>query len=282
MNSFQLPSNKNATQSPLAPDLSTIKLIDYDFAKYGSSDERKRLLAKWDDGGGVAAAVGVWPRAPPAALHPTVVLWTAVGLVGFCLLPWYAVDDGFFTLRWLFDGWPLDEDVAPALFLVAPGREALAGADRPHPARCRSSPGAATSPTRSSAACSSSSAPLGLVWLLAAGLRHRPARLALRLARPRSSASSTAASSAWATARSLTGPRLPLPADPRHRRARRGRRRRLRRRLDRLRHRDGRRSSSSCRSCRCSPTPSSPRTAATRSPPSASSSSATGSGRSAA
>ena len=49
VNSFQLPSNKNATQSPLAPDLSQIKLIDYDFAKYGSSDERKRLLSKWDE-----------------------------------------------------------------------------------------------------------------------------------------------------------------------------------------------------------------------------------------
>lgn len=47
--SFQLPSNKSATQSPLAPDLSTIKLIDYDFAKYGSSEERKRLLKRWDD-----------------------------------------------------------------------------------------------------------------------------------------------------------------------------------------------------------------------------------------
>ena len=49
VNSFQLPSNKDATQSPLAPDLATIKLIDYDFAKYGSSEERKRLLSKWDD-----------------------------------------------------------------------------------------------------------------------------------------------------------------------------------------------------------------------------------------
>lgn len=48
VNSFQLPSNKNATASPLSPDLSTIKLIDYDFKKYGSSDERKRLLQKWD------------------------------------------------------------------------------------------------------------------------------------------------------------------------------------------------------------------------------------------
>jgi iron(III) transport system substrate-binding protein len=47
--SFQLPSNKAAEVSPLTPDLSTIKLIDYDFKKYGSSDERKRLLKKWDD-----------------------------------------------------------------------------------------------------------------------------------------------------------------------------------------------------------------------------------------
>ena len=46
--SYQLPSNKAAVASPLSPDLSTIKLIDYDFKKYGSSDERKRLLAKWD------------------------------------------------------------------------------------------------------------------------------------------------------------------------------------------------------------------------------------------
>lgn len=46
--SFQLPSNKSAEVSELTPDLSTIKLIDYDFKKYGSSDERKRLLQKWD------------------------------------------------------------------------------------------------------------------------------------------------------------------------------------------------------------------------------------------
>ena len=47
--SFQLPSNKNAKVSELTHDLSSIKLIDYDFKKYGSSDERKRLLKKWDD-----------------------------------------------------------------------------------------------------------------------------------------------------------------------------------------------------------------------------------------
>lgn len=46
---FQVMSNKGATSSPMAPDLSSIKLIDYDFKKYGSSAERKRLLKKWDD-----------------------------------------------------------------------------------------------------------------------------------------------------------------------------------------------------------------------------------------
>ncbi len=46
---FQVMSNKGAKSSPMAPDLSSIKLIDYDFKKYGSSAERKRLLKKWDD-----------------------------------------------------------------------------------------------------------------------------------------------------------------------------------------------------------------------------------------
>ncbi len=47
-NAFQLPSNKNAPLPQGAPDIAKIKLIDYDFAKFGSSDERKRLLSKWD------------------------------------------------------------------------------------------------------------------------------------------------------------------------------------------------------------------------------------------
>jgi iron(III) transport system substrate-binding protein len=45
---YQVPSNASASPPPQAPDLSKIKLIDYDFKKYGSSAERKRLLAKWD------------------------------------------------------------------------------------------------------------------------------------------------------------------------------------------------------------------------------------------
>ena len=46
---YQVPSNSGATPPPQAPDLSQIKLINYDFKKYGSSAERRRLLKKWDD-----------------------------------------------------------------------------------------------------------------------------------------------------------------------------------------------------------------------------------------
>ena len=49
VNAFQVPSNTGAKTSPSAPDMSSIKLIDYNFKKYGSSSERKQLLKKWDD-----------------------------------------------------------------------------------------------------------------------------------------------------------------------------------------------------------------------------------------
>ncbi|HEY6133777.1 MAG TPA: ABC transporter substrate-binding protein [Rubrivivax sp.] len=47
--SYQVPSNKAASVPPQAPKLSEMKLINYDFVKYGSSAERKRLLTKWDE-----------------------------------------------------------------------------------------------------------------------------------------------------------------------------------------------------------------------------------------
>jgi len=46
---YQVPSNKSAQIPPEAPKLAEIKLIDFDFAKYGSSAERRRLLSKWDN-----------------------------------------------------------------------------------------------------------------------------------------------------------------------------------------------------------------------------------------
>ncbi len=45
---YQVPSNSDASPPKEAPDLRQIKLINYDFRKYGSSAERRRLLAKWD------------------------------------------------------------------------------------------------------------------------------------------------------------------------------------------------------------------------------------------
>ena len=45
---FQIPSNVATPVSPLSPKMADIKLINYDFAKYGQSAERKRLLEKWD------------------------------------------------------------------------------------------------------------------------------------------------------------------------------------------------------------------------------------------
>ncbi len=46
--SYQVPSNKSTPIPPQAPKLADIKLINFDFAKYGSSEERRRLLSKWD------------------------------------------------------------------------------------------------------------------------------------------------------------------------------------------------------------------------------------------
>ncbi|GGF04020.1 iron ABC transporter substrate-binding protein [Stappia taiwanensis] len=46
--SFQLPSNKNAAVPKEAPNLDEVKLIDYDFATYGSTERRRALLERWD------------------------------------------------------------------------------------------------------------------------------------------------------------------------------------------------------------------------------------------
>jgi iron(III) transport system substrate-binding protein len=45
---MQTPSHAKAPLPPGAPDLSKIKLIKYDFVKYGSPTERKRLLDRWN------------------------------------------------------------------------------------------------------------------------------------------------------------------------------------------------------------------------------------------
>ena len=45
----QILTNTQAKQSPYSLDFKSINLIDYDFDKYGSGEERKRLITKWVD-----------------------------------------------------------------------------------------------------------------------------------------------------------------------------------------------------------------------------------------
>ena len=45
---YQLPSNPGAKVDPRVPDFKKIRMINYDYAKYGASAERRRLIAKWE------------------------------------------------------------------------------------------------------------------------------------------------------------------------------------------------------------------------------------------
>jgi iron(III) transport system substrate-binding protein len=45
---FAIPTNRNVPLPPQVPKLTDIKVISYDFAKYGASDTRKRLLERWE------------------------------------------------------------------------------------------------------------------------------------------------------------------------------------------------------------------------------------------
>lgn len=61
------------------------------------------------------------------ATPPALVFWILAGWVGFLLLPWYGVEDGFFSFGWLFDGYPFDDDYAPAAFLIGQGEKLWLG-----------------------------------------------------------------------------------------------------------------------------------------------------------
>lgn len=45
---FTLPSNMKTPLDPRVPDYGKIKLIDYDYGKYGSAAERRRLIDAWE------------------------------------------------------------------------------------------------------------------------------------------------------------------------------------------------------------------------------------------
>ena len=52
---FAIPTNRNVPLPSMVPNLADVKVINYDFAKYGSSETRKRLLARWEQEIGGAA-----------------------------------------------------------------------------------------------------------------------------------------------------------------------------------------------------------------------------------
>jgi iron(III) transport system substrate-binding protein len=45
---YAIPTNRGVPLPPMVPNLADVKVINYDFAKYGSSDVRKRLLERWE------------------------------------------------------------------------------------------------------------------------------------------------------------------------------------------------------------------------------------------
>lgn len=46
---FQVPSNKATPLDPRVPDIKKLKLIDYDYARYGQPAERARIIKLWDE-----------------------------------------------------------------------------------------------------------------------------------------------------------------------------------------------------------------------------------------
>ncbi len=54
--------------------------------------------------------------------HPALIFWIAAGWFAFLVLPWYGIED-FWTFEWLVDGYPFDEDYAPAAFLLFQGEK---------------------------------------------------------------------------------------------------------------------------------------------------------------
>ncbi|MSO76472.1 MAG: ABC transporter substrate-binding protein [Alphaproteobacteria bacterium] len=48
VNQWHVPAHPGAAPDPRIPDLSTIRLVDYDFAAFGNSATRRRILERWD------------------------------------------------------------------------------------------------------------------------------------------------------------------------------------------------------------------------------------------
>ncbi|MFN8984332.1 MAG: ABC transporter substrate-binding protein [Alphaproteobacteria bacterium] len=48
VNQWHVPAHKDATPDPRIPDLSQVKLIEYDFAAFGESNRRRQILQRWE------------------------------------------------------------------------------------------------------------------------------------------------------------------------------------------------------------------------------------------
>ena len=48
VNQWHVPAHRDAKPDPRIPDLTAIKLVDYDFAKFGNSAMRRHILERWD------------------------------------------------------------------------------------------------------------------------------------------------------------------------------------------------------------------------------------------
>jgi iron(III) transport system substrate-binding protein len=48
VNQWHVPAHRGAKTDSRIPDLSTIRLVDYDFAKFGQATMRRRILERWD------------------------------------------------------------------------------------------------------------------------------------------------------------------------------------------------------------------------------------------
>ena len=45
---YAIPTNRNVPLPAQVPKLSDVKVIDYDFAKFGASETRRHLLQRWE------------------------------------------------------------------------------------------------------------------------------------------------------------------------------------------------------------------------------------------
>jgi iron(III) transport system substrate-binding protein len=48
VNQWHVPAHRGATPDPRIPDLSRIRLVNYDFARFGEAATRRRILERWD------------------------------------------------------------------------------------------------------------------------------------------------------------------------------------------------------------------------------------------